>query len=182
MRFVITELVDFNALTELPGFGDISVDDVDAILTEAQRFSSQVLAPLNVPGDTAGARGNDGDVDVPAGFGGAYAQFVEGGWNGVSSDAEFGGMGLPELMAAATQEMWQAANMSWALCPLLTAGAVQALALHGSDEQKSTYLAKLVSGEWPGTMNLTEPQAGSDLSVVRTRAVPEGDHYRISGQ
>src|SRR5690625_2339870 len=182
MRFVITELVDFNALTELPGFGDISVDDVDAILTEAQRFSSQVLAPLNVPGDTEGARWNDGEVEVPAGFSDAYRQFVEGGWNGVASDPEFGGMGLPAVLAAATQEMWQAANMAWALCPLLTAGAVQALTLHGSDEQRAHYLPKLVTGEWTGTMNLTEPQAGSDLAAVRTRAVPEGDHYRISGQ
>src|SRR5690606_17358242 len=124
----------------------------------------------------------DGEVYVPQGFIDAYRQFVEGGWNGVSSDPEYGGMGLPQLLAAATQEMWQSANMAWALCPLLTAGAVQALTLHGSEEQKALYLPKLVSGEWTGTMNLTEPQAGSDLSVVRTRAVPEGDHYRISGQ
>jgi acyl-CoA dehydrogenase len=182
MRFVITELADFNALIQLPGYEDVSADMVDAILTEAQRFSGEVLAPLNVPGDTEGARWNEGEVEVPAGFSAAYGQFVEGGWNGVSSDPEFGGMGLPELLSAATQEMWQAANMAWALCPLLTAGAVQALALHGSDEQKDAYLAKLITGEWAGTMNLTEPQAGSDLSVVRTRAVPEGDHYRISGQ
>ena len=182
MRFVITELMDFAALSGLPGFEEVSADVVDAILAEAQRFSGQELAPLNVVGDTQGARWEDGEVYVPQGFIDAYRQFVEGGWNGVSSDPEYGGMGLPELLAAATQEMWQSANMAWALCPLLTAGAVQALTLHGSDEQKQTYLAKLVSGEWTGTMNLTEPQAGSDLAAVRTRAVPEGDHYRISGQ
>ncbi|HEX5514917.1 MAG TPA: acyl-CoA dehydrogenase [Gammaproteobacteria bacterium] len=182
MRFVITELSDFAALTTLPGFEEVGVDVVDAILAEAQRFSGQELAPLNSIGDSEGAVWDDGEVRVPQGFIDAYRQFVEGGWNGVSSDPEFGGMGLPELLAAATQEMWQSANMAWALCPLLTAGAVQALTLHGSEQQKALYLPKLVSGEWPGTMNLTEPQAGSDLSAVRTRAVPEGDHYRISGQ
>lgn len=182
MRFVITELSDFAALTALPGFEEVGVDVVDAILAEAQRFSGQELAPLNSIGDTEGAVWDDGEVRVPQGFIDAYRQFVAGGWNGVSSDPEFGGMGLPELLAAATQEMWQSANMAWALCPLLTAGAVQALTLHGSEQQKALYLPKLVSGEWPGTMNLTEPQAGSDLSAVRTRAVPEGDHYRISGQ
>jgi alkylation response protein AidB-like acyl-CoA dehydrogenase len=182
MRFVITELLAFDELTRLPGFEEVSADVVDAILGEAQRFSAQELAPLNRIGDTEGAVWQDGEVRVPQGFIDAYRQFVGGGWNGVSSDPEYGGMGLPELLAAATQEMWQSANMAWALCPLLTAGAVQALTLHGSDEQKAVYLAKLVSGEWPGTMNLTEPQAGSDLSAVRTRAVPEEDHYRISGQ
>jgi len=182
MRFVITELMDFAALKALPGFEEVSEDMVDAILAEAQRFSGQELAPLNVIGDREGAVWEDGEVRVPQGFIDAYRKFVEGGWNGVSSDPAFGGMGLPQLLAAATQEMWQSANMAWALCPLLTAGAVQALTLHGSEEQKALYLPKLVSGEWTGTMNLTEPQAGSDLSVVRTRAVPEGDHYRISGQ
>ena len=144
MRFVITELMDFAALKALPGFEEVSEDMVDAILAEAQRFSGQELAPLNVIGDREGAVWEDGEVRVPQGFIDAYRKFVEGGWNGVSSDPAFGGMGLPQLLAAATQEMWQSANMAWALCPLLTAGAVQALTLHGSEEQKALYLPKLV--------------------------------------
>jgi len=182
MRFVITELLDFAGLAALPGFEEVSPDMVDAILTEAGKFSAQELAPLNRVGDTQPAVWKDGEVTVSPGFAQAYQRFVEGGWNGVAADPAFGGMGLPQLLGSATQEMWQSANMAWGLCPMLTAGAIEALAQHGSDEQKATYLHKLVSGEWTGTMNLTEPQAGSDLAAVRTRAVREGDHYRISGQ
>jgi len=121
-------------------------------------------------------------VVAAQGFGAAYRQFVENGWNGLGGDSEYGGQGLPGLIAAATVEIWNSANMAFALCPLLTAGAMEALKQHGARELKARYLPKLVSGEWTGTMNLTEPQAGSDLSAVRTKAVPEGDHYRLYGQ
>jgi acyl-CoA dehydrogenase len=152
------------------------------VLEEAAKLAAEVLAPLNKPGDAQGARlGKDG-VIAADGFAAAYRKFVEGGWNGLGSDPQFGGQGLPSLVLAAAVEMWNSANMSFALCPVLTIGAMEAIKAHGSDELKARYLPKLVSGEWTGTMNLTEPQAGSDLSAVRTRAVPEGDHYRIRGQ
>jgi len=183
MRFVITELLDFASLTALPGFEELGPDVVESILTEAGKFSAQELAPLNRVGDTQPARWQDGEVTVSPGFAEAYHRFVEGGWNGVVADPAYGGMGLPQLLGSATQEMWQSANMAWGLCPMLTAGAIEALSQHGSEEQKATYLHKLVSGEWTGTMNLTEPQAGSDLAAVRTRAVRQDDGtYRISGQ
>jgi alkylation response protein AidB-like acyl-CoA dehydrogenase len=182
MRFVMTELLDLPALAALPGFAEVNAELVDSILEEAGRFAGNTLAPLNRRGDTEGARWRDGSVTLPAGFAEAYGQFVAGGWNGISAEPEFGGMGLPQLIATAAQEMWQSANMAWALCPMLTAGAIEAISRHGSGNQQQRYLHKLVSGEWTGTMNLTEPQAGSDLAAVRTRAVPEGDHYRLFGQ
>jgi acyl-CoA dehydrogenase len=152
------------------------------VLEEAAKLAGEVLAPLNKPGDEQGASLTKEGVVAADGFAKAYRQFVENGWNGLSGDPEYGGQGLPGLIAAATIEMWNSANMSFALCPLLTAGATEAIKAHASDELKSRFLPKLVSGEWTGTMNLTEPQAGSDLSAVRTSAIPEGDHYRISGQ
>ncbi len=183
MRFVIKELLQLDEIAKLPGLEDASGDVVDAILEEAARFSGEVLAPLNTVGDTDGAKLEEGAVVRSSpGFADAYRQFIEGGWNGVAADQEYGGMGLPELVATATQEMWQSSNMAFALCPLLTAGAVEALNNHGSAEQKAMYLGNMVAGTWTGAMDLTEPQAGSDLSMVRTRAVREGDHYRISGQ
>src|SRR6266478_3212057 len=182
MRFVITELAGLERLAALPGYEEATPDLAEAVLEEAAKFASEVLAPLNQPGDEQGAALTKEGVVVADGFGQAYRQFVENGWNGLSGDPEYGGQGLPWLIAAAAVEMWNSANMSFALCPLLTAGAMEAVKAHASDELKSRFLPKLVSGEWAGTMNLTEPQAGSDLSAVRTRAVPEGDHYRIFGQ
>src|SRR5690625_2582685 len=183
MRFVINELLRLDEVTALPGFEEATPDLVDSILEEAARFSGEVLAPLNPAGDAQGARLDEQhNVHSSPGFAAAYRQFVEGGWNGVAASPEEGGMGLPELVATAAQEMWQAANMAFALCPLLTAGAIEALSRHGSPEQKRLYLEKMVSGVWTGAMDLTEPSAGSDLSQVRTRAVPEGDHYRVKGQ
>jgi len=182
MRFVLEELLDLESIAGLPGFEEADADVVQAILEEAARLSGEVLAPLNRPGDEQGAQWREDGVRSPEGFADAYRQFVEGGWNGVAGDPEFGGMGLPESVATATQEMWQSANMSFALCPMLTAGAIEMLASHGTPDMKERYLAKLVTGEWSGTMDLTEPQAGSDLAAVRTRAVPDGDHYRLSGQ
>jgi acyl-CoA dehydrogenase len=182
MRFVINELAGLSTLQRLPGFEEATPELVDAVLAEAAKLATEVLAPLNKTGDAQGARLDANGVVGADGFAAAYRKFVEGGWNGVGGDPEFGGQGLPSLVLAAAVEMWNSANMSFALCPLLTIGAMEAIKAHGSDEQKARYLPKLVTGEWTGTMNLTEPQAGSDLSAVRTRAVPEGDHYRIRGQ
>ena len=182
MLFVIRELLDFDAVAALPGFEDVDTELVEAILEEAARFAGGVLAPLNRSGDVEGARWKDREVTAPAGFAEAYGQFVDGGWNGVAAPPEAGGMGLPELIATATQEMWQSANMSFALCPMLTASAILVLERYGTDEQKARYLEALVSGRWNGTMDLTEPQAGSDLAAVRTRAEHRGDHYRLFGQ
>src|SRR5271165_527445 len=182
MRFVINELAGLKNLAALPGYEEVTPELAEAVLEEAARLASEVLAPLNKPGDERGASLTKDGVVAADGFGAAYRRFVDNGWNGLGGDPEYGGQGLPGLVAAAAVEMWNSANMSFALCPLLTAGAMEAIKAHASDELKSRYLPKLVSGEWSGTMNLTEPQAGSDLAAVRTRAVPDGDHYRISGQ
>ncbi|MDG4554166.1 MAG: acyl-CoA dehydrogenase [Candidatus Competibacter sp.] len=184
MQFVINELADLSEVAALPAFAEQEVGPelVEAVLEEAAKLATEVLAPLNKPGDVQGARiGPDGVVPA-AGFGEAYRSFIDGGWNGIGSPVEHGGQGLPELFNTATQEMWNSANMSFALCPMLNAGAIEAISRAGSAEQRALYLPNMVSGEWTGTMNLTEPQAGSDLSAVRTRAVPHGDHYRIFGQ
>ena len=182
MHFVIDELAGLESLAALPGYEEVTLELADAVLEEAAKIAGEVLAPLNKLGDERGASLTKEGVVAAEGFGAAYRQFVENGWNGLSGDPEYGGQGLPWLIAAATVEMWNSANMSFALCPLLTAGAMEAIRAHACDDLKRRFLPKLVSGEWSGTMNLTEPQAGSDLSAVRTRAVPEGDHYRISGQ
>ncbi|MCK0767599.1 acyl-CoA dehydrogenase [Chromohalobacter canadensis] len=181
LRFVLEELLEHRSL-RLPEYQELSEELVTAIIEEASRLAGEVWAPLNRRGDEQGCRLENGEVHTPTGFAEAYRAFAEGGWNGIGSDPAHGGQGLPEVVASAVQEMWHSANMALALCPLLTAGAVEALAQHGSEELKSRYLEKLISGEWTGTMNLTEPQAGSDLSMVRTRAVPEDAHYRLSGQ
>jgi len=182
MRFVMTELAGLDALSSLPGFEDATPELAEAVLDEAAKFATEVLAPLNKSGDQQGARLTGEGVVAADGFAAAYRTFSESGWTGLSGDPEFGGQGLPELLHAATTEMWNASNMAFALCPMLTAGATEALRQHGADELKARYLGKLVSGEWTGTMNLTEPQAGSDLAAVRTKAIPEGDHYRLHGQ
>jgi alkylation response protein AidB-like acyl-CoA dehydrogenase len=159
----------------------------DQILDEAAKFAAGELDPLNQPADRTGSVLENGVVRTPAGFRDAYRRYVEAGWMGLSSDPEHGGQGLPLALATPVTEMWNSACMSWALCPLLNAGAIDLLTAHGSPEQQRLYLKKLVSGEWTGTMNLTEPQAGSDLGALRGRAVPArderwGEHYRISGQ
>ena len=185
MRFVLNELVDLDGVSKLPGLGDATPDVVDAILEEAGKLAAEVLAPLNKSGDEEGCVLENGVVTTPKGFPEAYAKFIEGGWNGVPFDPEYGGMGLPYLVTAATFEIWQGANMAFAICPTLTQAAVELLEIHGSGELKGVFMAKLVSGEWTGTMNLTEPQAGSDLSKVRTQAARDGEHaghYRITGQ
>lgn len=182
MRFVINELVDVPAVQALPGHADTGADLIDAVLEEAGKFAAQVLAPINHEGDVKGSQWKDGEVTTAPGFRNAYLQYCEAGWNALPFPVEWGGQGLPNIVSSPVSELVMAANLSFSLCPMLTTGAVSALVLVGSDELKQTYLQKMVDGSWTGTMNLTEPQAGSDLSLVRTRAVPEGDHYRLFGQ
>ena len=182
MQFVLEELCDLDAIAGLPGLEDATPDTVAAILEEAARFAGEVLAPLNRAGDLAGLGFENGRVTTPEGWKPAYDQLVEMGWNSPSASPEHGGMGLPQAVNICIQEMFQGANMSFQLCPMLTQGAIEALEGYASDALKETYLPKLVSGEWTGTMNLTEPQAGSDLAAIRSRAEPAGDHYLISGQ
>ena len=182
MRFVINELIGQPRLQALAGFDEVTADLSDAVLEEAAKLASEVLSPLNRIGDTIGCRLEDGVVTTPPGWREAYQAFCEGGWNGLAMNPEFGGQGLPKVLATAVGEMWDGANMAFGLCPMLTGGAVEAIEQHGSDALRATYLAQLIAGTWTGTMNLTEPQAGSDLSAVRTRAVPQGDHYLITGQ
>jgi alkylation response protein AidB-like acyl-CoA dehydrogenase len=156
---------------------------VEAILDESAKFTGGVLDPLNYSGDQEGAKWADKSVTMPKGFKEAYRQFVDNGWNALSGNPEHGGQGLPKVVSAAVQEMWKSANISFSLCPLLTLGAIEALELAGTDAQKAMYLPNMISGKWTGTMNITEPQAGSDLAAIRSRAVPQGDGtYRIFGQ
>lgn len=182
MLFNIQHLSGWPELTGLPHYGGVDLDDASMVLGEMAKFCADVVAPLNAPGDRAGSRFEDGQVVLPDGFAQAYAQFVEMGWQGLQHPIEFGGQGLPRAIGAVATECLNAANMSFALCPLLTDGAIDALLTAASDEVKALYLEKLVSGNWTGTMNLTEPQAGSDLNMLRSRAVPQSDgSYQISG-
>ena len=173
MQFVIEELVGLADITAMPACAEVTPDLVEAVLNEAGKFAAEVLDPLNRVGDTQGARLADGRITPPAGFAEAYQQFIAAGWNGLSGPVEFGGQGLPHIVAMAVQEMWNSANMAFCLCPMLTSGVIEALKLSGSPEQKQRFLPKLVAGEWSGTMNLTEPQAGSDL-VRRAHASGAG--------
>ncbi len=182
MRFVLHELAGLAAVAKLPGYEEATPETVDAILEQASKFSSEVLDPLNLSGDQEGSTWKDGAVKTPKGFKRAYEQYVEGGWGALPFEPEWGGQGLPKLVATAVEEMLTSANMSFSLCPLLTQGAIHALELCGTDALKQAYLGKMIQGEWTGTMNLTEPQAGSDLALVRTKAERAGDHYLVSGQ
>jgi alkylation response protein AidB-like acyl-CoA dehydrogenase len=182
MRFVLEELADLQALTALPGCGEATPESVAAVMKEAARFAGEVLAPLNAAGDRAGCRWTEGAVTTPPGWKTAYQRFVEGGWNGLYLAPEAGGMGLPRLAAAPIMEMIKSANLAFSLAPMLTVSAVVALLERGSEALKRTFAPRMVEGTWAGTMNLTEPHAGSDLAQLRARAVPEGDHYRIFGQ
>ncbi|WP_293265141.1 acyl-CoA dehydrogenase [Neptunomonas sp.] len=182
MQFILENISRMPQLAQLATFEDATPDMVSAILEEAGRVSAEVIAPTNTVGDEQGVKLEDGTVKIPDGFAQAYQQYAEGGWGSLQFDPEYGGQGLPYSLSTSVMEMWQSANMSWGLCPLLSQGAVEALYLNGSDELKNLYLPKMISGEWTGTMNLTEPGAGSDLSAIRSKAIPEGDHYLISGQ
>jgi alkylation response protein AidB-like acyl-CoA dehydrogenase len=182
MRFVLEELLEAGTLSACAPFAEYSDELGRSVLEEAARFAQDVLDPLNRPGDTEGARWTPEGVVTATGFRAAYEQFVAGGWPALGSDPAFGGQAVPRVLASAVGEFWGSANLAFKLGPMLTYGAVHALVLTGSAAQKRQFLPKMVSGEWSGTMVLTEPQAGSDLGQIRTRAVPEGDHYRLFGQ
>ncbi|MBL8479263.1 MAG: acyl-CoA dehydrogenase [Sterolibacteriaceae bacterium] len=183
MRFLLQEVTGLAAIAQLPGCGDATPDTVDAVLEEAGKFAAGVLAPLNSAGDRESCRLENGKVITPAGWREAYKAFAEGGWVGLGLSPDFGGQGLPKCVATPVWEMWFSANTAFTMLPQLNTGESEAILLAASDELKATYLEKLVTGEWGGTMNLTEPQAGSDLAAIRTRADPQADgSYRISGQ
>ena len=182
MLFVMKELAGIDELTKIPAFEDAGFDTAQAVLEECAKFNEDVVAPLNVEGDRNPSYFKDGQVISTPGFKEAFKQFGEGGWQGLQHPTDFGGQGLPKLIGAACGEMINSANVSFALCPLLSDGAIEALLTAGSDEQKQTFLPNMMSGKWTGSMNLTEPQAGSDLSLVRTRAEPQPDGtYKIFG-
>jgi 3-(methylthio)propanoyl-CoA dehydrogenase len=184
IRFVLEQLVDLDGLSKLEAYAHVDPDTVLGVIEESGRFMAEVIAPLNPVGDAVGsALDGDGNVTTPPGFKEAYRQYVEAGWGAVPFPGEFGGGGFPWLVAVVMQELMNSASMAFALCPLLTQGAIDMLEQHGSPAQQATYLEKMVTGEWAGTMNLTEPQAGSDLGAVRAKAVPADDGtWRISGQ
>lgn len=182
LRFNMHELIGEAALQACPAYAEFSLDLADAVLEEAGKFAETVLDPLYKSGDRDGAHWTPEGVVGAPGFKAAYHQFVEGGWASLRASPEHGGQGVPYVIGTAVEELWAASNLSFKLCPMLTQGAVEAIEQYGTDEQKHLYLPKMVSGEWTGTMNLTEPQAGSDLAAIRTRAQPEGDHYRLFGQ
>src|SRR6187431_1621335 len=175
MLFCMRELADLDAVAKLPGFEDIDAGTAQAVLEECAKFNEGIVAPLNIDGDVHPSSFERGSVATTPGFKQAFRQFAEGGWQGLQHPAEFGGQGLPKTIGSACIEMLNSANLSFALCPLLTDGAIEALLTSGSPEQQQAYLPKMIDGSWTGTMNLTEPQAGSDLAAVRTRAEPQPD-------
>jgi alkylation response protein AidB-like acyl-CoA dehydrogenase len=182
MMFTITDLAGLANVSQMPGFEEASIDTAQAVLEEAAKLSQDVIAPLNWEGDRAPSSFKDGEVTTTKGFKAAFQQFAAGGWQGLQHPQSFGGQGLPKTIGFACIEMLNSANLSFALCPLLTDGAIEALLTAGSPEQQDQYIPKMISGEWTGTMNLTEPQAGSDLAAVRTRAEPQPDgSYKVFG-
>ena len=184
MRFVLNEVFDAPALwASLPKVADnVDPDTADAILEEAGKITSGVLAPLNREGDEQGSQWNNGEVTAPEGFKEAYQTIVEGGWNGLGGNPEFGGMGMPKTLVAQFEEMMQGANMAFGLAPMLTAGACLALDAHGSQALKEKYLPNMYSGVWSGAMDLTEPHAGTDLGIIRTKAEPNDDgSFNVTG-
>ncbi len=183
IKFVLEHIADLEGVSDLPGFEHVEAEDVYDALDEAGRFFSEVIAPTNTIGDTQGIqRNDDGSVTVPTELAAAYQQFVESGWGAIKGDIEYGGHGFPSVMSTAVQEMLTEANMAFSLCPMLTSSAVEAVEAHGSDELKAVYLEKLITGEWTGTMALTEPEAGSDVGALRAKAWPEDDGtWRVQG-
>jgi len=182
MQFVINEIAGLQSISRLPGFEEATPELVEAVLEQAGILANEVFSPLNQPGDEHGTRIEGDSVVSPPGYAEAYRQFVENGWQGIGKSTAIGGQGLPFLVHSAVAEMWYSSNMSLALCPLLTSGATEAVEIHASREIQDIYLPKMVTGEWSGTMNLTEPQAGTDLAAIQTRAQRDGDNYRIHGQ
>ena len=181
-EFIINDLIGMENIVDEDRLDEVNGELVSAILEEAARLGTEVIAPLNVVGDREGATLDENGVRETPGFADAYRQYTENGWSALPFDEEYGGQGMPRILGTATEEIWQSSNLGFSLCPLLTHGAIDAIEKHASGELKSAYLPRLISGEWTGTMNLTEPQAGSDLAAINTKAVPEGDHYRITGQ
>jgi len=181
MLFAIHELSGISHVLQMEKFTDFDTEVVDQVVAEAGKFAAEVLSPINIPGDQAGSQIVDGGVVAAPGFAAAYGQFSENGWSSLEASPEYDGMGMPSIVAAAAMESWQAACLSFSLGPMLTGSAIHAIETHAADAVRARYLPKLTSGEWSGTMNLTEPQAGSDLSIVATKAIRDGDHYRISG-
>ncbi len=181
MLFVINELAGLNEVSKLPGCEEVNAELVEAVLGEAAKFAEEVLEPLNRVGDKEGAKLADHVVTSPSGFKAAYQQFRNAGWNGLGGLVDYGGQGLPHIVSNPVQEMWNSSNMAFCLCPMLTSGVMEALGHHASGDLLQRYMPKLNSGEWSGTMNLTEPQAGSDLAAIRSKAMTEGGHYKISG-
>ena len=182
MRFVLDEIAELPEIAKLPGYETASADLVDALLGEAAKLAGNVIAPTNRTGDVEKSRLENGVVRTPAGFKEAYRAYAGGGWSALSASPEHGGQGLPIALDTAVNEMWMSANFAWSLCPMLSISACELLEQLGTPAQKRLYLGRLIFGEWTGTMNLTEPQAGSDLGALRTRAVRDGDRYRITGQ
>ena len=181
-NYILDHVVGFAEVAQTPRYAEASADMVTAILGEAGRLCEEKLAPLQRAGDLDGARLENGVVRTTPGFAEAYEGIREGGWVAISGDPDYGGMGLPMALTTAVNEMMSGACLSLQLAPLMSQGQIEALEHHASDAIKELYLPKLISGEWTGTMNLTEPQAGSDLAALTTRAVPEGDHFRLFGQ
>ena len=183
MEFVLKEVVGLEALCKEAGFDASTVDIVDTVLDAAGKLAKEEIEPINKPGDIEGLKINEsGEVTTANGFKEAYQHYVEGGWGSLQFDTKYGGQGVPFVVAASVQEMWHSANMSWGLCPLLTQGAVEAITQNAGEELKQLYLPKLISGEWSGTMNLTEADAGTDVGALKTKATPEKNHYLIRGQ
>lgn len=182
INFVLNEVLGMKTVAQLPGFEDATPDMVDAIVSEAARFFGGVLAPTNKLADQQGSKLDGSTVITAPALDGIYQQIIDAGWPSLAGEPNYGGQGLPQLLSFAVDEMSQSANMGFSLLPLLTRGVIAALSKHGSEDQRTSILPKLISGEWTGTMNLTEPQAGTDLAAVRTKAEPKGDHYLISGQ
>lgn len=181
VSFVLTHLCRIDELQKLPGFEEATPDIVSAILEEAGKFAQEELADLNWSGDRSGVKIDKNGVQAAPGFKEAYKKFVESGWISLAQPQEYGGQGLPFTLHMAASEFWNSSNIAFALCPMLSASGIDALIAHGSDELKNIYLEKMISGQWTGTMLLTEPQAGSDLAALRTKAIPSGDHYLVSG-
>src|SRR5690606_6720020 len=183
IRFIFKELADLDGILKLPDHTELDVETIDAVLQENARFVEEVVAPLNRKGDLEPARWQDGEVRTSPGFKEAFGEFARGGWQGLLHDEKWGGQGLPKLLSAAATEILNAGNLSFALCPLLTDGVIEALSSAGTPEQCERFIPPLVEGRWTGTMNLTEPQAGSDLALLSTRAIPQDDGtYRLHGQ
>ena len=184
MKFALRHLADFSAVASLPAFAETGLDLADAVIDEAAKLAADIIAPLNHTSDQQSATYVEADssVKTPHGFADAYRAMAAGGWTSIEADEAFGGQNMPMALSAAVNEMWQSASLSFALCHLLTQGQIYALQKSASDDQKQRFLPAMVEGRWTGTMNLTEPQAGTDLAAIKTRAVRQGDHYLITGQ